>query len=88
MSGFKHYLLFLDTISSAEAFLKDKEEYDNLDLRMEVLESHLSRMMMVFNCIYRLPNVSKVQVERVTKVMTSLINVKTATWIGKILKDS
>lgn len=82
MSGLKPFLIFLDTVSSAEAFIRDAEEYDQLDLRMELVESYLSRMFMVFECIFRLPNVSKAQVERVTKVMTSLINLKTVTWIG------
>lgn len=82
MSGFKPFLIFLDTVSSAEAFIKDADEYDQLDLRMELVESYLSRMFMVFDCIFRLPNVSKAQVERVTKVMTALVNLKTTTWIA------
>lgn len=85
MAAFKPFLLFLDTVSSADAFVENVEEYDNLEFRMEILESHLSRMMIVFNCIYHLPNVNRTQIERVSKVMTSLINLKTVTWIGKML---
>ena len=41
---------------------------------------------MIFECIYRLPNVTKQQVERVTKITTDLMSLKTTTWMGKIIK--
>jgi len=83
MSEFKAFVIFLDTVTKAEAFVKNVIEYDKLNFRMEIIESHLSRMFMIFECIFRLPNVTKQQVERVTKVTTDLMSLKTTTWIGK-----
>lgn len=86
MSEFKPFMIFLDAVTKAEAFVKNVIEYDKLQFRMEIIESHLSRMLMIFECIYRLPNVTKQQVERVTKITTDLMSLKTTTWISKIIK--
>lgn len=82
MSGFKPFLLFLNTVSSAEAFVKNIAEYNELEFRMEMIESYLKRIATVFDLLFRIPNISKAQVERVSKVNNVLMNLKAAAWIG------